>query len=71
MIAGFQLTAVSVWTQQPTPTGFWLAGIALLWLSARIVAFSSLAVSSVLDLLFAIALAIGIGIPIVGSRNRN
>ena len=71
VIAGFLLTAVRVWTQQPTPTGFWLAGIALLWLSARIVAFSSLAVSSVLDLLFAIAVAIGIGIPIVGSRNRN
>jgi uncharacterized protein involved in response to NO len=71
VIAGFLLTAVRVWTQRPTPTGAFLAGIALLWLLARITAFESLFVSSLLDLLFAIGVAVGIGKPILESRNRN
>jgi uncharacterized protein involved in response to NO len=71
VIAGFLLTAVRVWTQRPTPTGYWLAGIAGLWLLARIVAFHNLFLSSLLDLSFAIGVALGIGIPIAGSRNRN
>lgn len=71
VIAGFLLTAVRVWTQRPTPTGGFLMLIAGLWVAARLTGFHSLQVSSILDLAFAIGVAIGIGRPILGSRNRN
>src|SRR5512134_733652 len=50
VIAGFLLTAVRAWTSRPTPSGAALAGIAGLWLLARILSFFSLAASSVADL---------------------
>ncbi|MGE5640378.1 MAG: NnrS family protein, partial [Clostridia bacterium] len=71
VIAGFLLTAVRNWTGQPTPSGNPLAAIAGLWTAARIVAPFSLAISSAIDLAFALAVAWGIGRPIVASRNRN
>jgi uncharacterized protein involved in response to NO len=71
VIAGFLLTAVRAWTSRPTPTGAALAGIASLWLLARILAFFSLAASSIVDALFAAAVAWGIGRPILASGNRN
>jgi uncharacterized protein involved in response to NO len=71
VIAGFLLTAVRAWTAQPTPSGAALAGIAALWIAARLSAPYSLQASSVLDALFAIAVAWGIGKPIFASRNRN
>lgn len=71
VIAGFLLTAVRNWTAQPTPAGAPLAGIAALWIAARVVAPFSLAASSLVDALFAIALAWGIGLPIIKSGNRN
>jgi uncharacterized protein involved in response to NO len=71
VIAGFLLTAVRAWTSRPTPSGAALAGIAALWIAARLSAPYSLQVSSILDALFAVALAWGIGQPILASRNRN
>jgi uncharacterized protein involved in response to NO len=71
VIAGFLLTAVRAWTSRPTTTGAALAGIAALWLLARIVAFFSLPASSMVDALFALAVAWGIGRPILASGNRN
>ncbi|HEU4353687.1 MAG TPA: NnrS family protein [Burkholderiales bacterium] len=71
VIAGFLLTAVRAWTSRPTPSGPALAGIASLWLLARAAALHSLVLSSLIDLLFALAVAWGIGRPIVASRNRN
>src|SRR5215510_3249617 len=71
VIAGFLLTAVRVWTGRPTPLGVALGTIAFLWLAARVVALFSLQVSSLLDLLFALGVAWGIGAPILSSRNRN
>jgi uncharacterized protein involved in response to NO len=71
VIAGFLLTAVRVWTGRPTPSGAALGMIAFLWLTARVVALFSLQLSSVLDLLFALGVAWGIGAPIFSSRNRN
>lgn len=70
VIAGFLLTAVRVWTQRPTPTGALLGGIVLLWLSARLAAPVSLPAAGILDLAFAIAVAAGIGQPLVASGNR-
>jgi uncharacterized protein involved in response to NO len=71
VIAGFLLTAVRAWTGRPTPTGLALAAIVLLWLAARLMAFQSLLVSSLIDMAFALAVAWGIGAPIVSRRNRN
>jgi uncharacterized protein involved in response to NO len=71
VIAGFLLTAVRAWTGRPTPMGLALGSIAFLWLAARVVAFQSLLLSSVIDLLFALGVAWGIGRPIVESGNRN
>ncbi len=71
VIAGFLLTAVRNWTALPTPSGNALAAIAGLWAAARIVAPFSLLASSAIDLAFALAVAWGIGRPILASRNRN
>jgi uncharacterized protein involved in response to NO len=71
VIAGFLLTAVRAWTGRPTPSGTALAAIAGLWIAARIVAFKSLFLSTLIDAAFALAVAVGIGRPIVASSNRN
>lgn len=71
VIAGFLLTAVRVWTARETPKGALLAAIAALWLAARLAAPWSLGAAAILDALFAVAVALGIGAPIVASRNRN
>ena len=71
VIAGFLLTAVRAWTSRSTPSGAALAGIAALWIAARLWAPFSLQVSSLVDALFAAAVAWGIGRPILASRNRN
>ena len=70
VIAGFLLTAVRVWSGLPTPTGGALAALAALWLAARITALVSLEWSVWLDAAFAVAVAAGIGVPLVKSRNR-
>jgi len=71
VIAGFLLTAVRAWTSRSTPSGAALAVIAALWIAARLLAPFSLQVSSLVDALFAAAVAWGIGRPIFASRNRN
>jgi uncharacterized protein involved in response to NO len=70
VIAGFLLTAVRAWTGRPTPTGAALAGLALLWLAARALAFVSLPLAAWAGALFAIALAVALGRPLVAAGNR-
>ena len=71
VIAGFLLTAVRNWTGLGTPAGAPLAVIASLWLTARVLALYSLPAAALADAAFAIAVAWGIGRPLVLSRNRN
>lgn len=75
VIAGFILTAASNWTGRPTLVGAPLAGLALLWLAARIcVALPAVpdAIKAVLCAGFFVYLAIGVGRPIVAlRRSRN
>ena len=71
VIAGFLLTAVRNWTGMATPSGAALAAIAGIWVLARLVAPFSLSISSFVDLIFSLAVAWGIGRPILASRNRN
>lgn len=70
VVAGFLLTAVRAWSGQPTPTGAALGGIAALWLCARLLAPFSLWLAALVDMLFAVALAWGIGKPLVAADNR-
>jgi len=70
VIAGFLLTAVRVWSGKPTPTGGVLAGMAALWVLARVLGFFSLPASTFVDLLFAVAVAWGIGMPLLAAGNR-
>ena len=70
VIAGFLLTAVRVWTGRPTPTGPALAGIAALWVLARVLGLVSLPLAGIADLAFALAVAWGIGAPLIASGNR-
>ncbi len=71
VVAGFLFTAVRNWTQQPTPTGGWLAAIALLWIAGRVLdALPHGLLAACVDAAFPAAVAVGIGIPLVRSRNR-
>lgn len=70
VITGFLFTAVRNWTALPTPAGAALAAIAALWLAARLLALVSLPAAAVADAAFALAVAWGIGRPLVASGNR-
>jgi len=70
VITGFLFTAVRNWTALPTPSGAQLAGIAALWIAARALAPLSLRAAAFFDALFALAVAWGIGRPLVASGNR-
>ena len=70
VIAGFLLTALRNWTGLPTPAGGRLAAIVALWLARRIfLATPWPLLSLAADLAFALAVAIGIGVPLVRSKN--
>lgn len=70
VIAGFLLTAVRAWTGRATPTGALLGAIAALWVLARVLAFVSLPLAAWAGALFALAVAWGIGRPLVAAGNR-
>lgn len=71
VVVGFLFTAVRNWTQQPTPSGRALAGIAALWVAARLcVAADAPLAAAAADSAFALAAALGIAIPLLASRNR-
>jgi uncharacterized protein involved in response to NO len=71
VIVGFLFTAVRNWTGQPTPSGAALAAIVALWVAARLLVPTPWhGLAAAFDTAFAIAAAIGIGRPIVASRNR-
>jgi uncharacterized protein involved in response to NO len=71
VIAGFLLTAVRNWTNRPTPTGVPLAMLAALWVIARVLVLGPWPLAAALaNAAFPLAVAIGIGVPIVRSRNR-
>ena len=76
VIAGFLLTAVRNWTGLPTPRGFPLAGLAVLWLAGRVViALPSGLLPGVLiagiDLAFLPLIAVAVGQPIWARRQQH
>ena len=70
VIAGFLFTAVRNWTGLPTPTGAALAGIAVLWVLARVLIISGPStLAAIVDMLFLPAVALAIAFPIFRSEN--
>jgi uncharacterized protein involved in response to NO len=70
VIAGFLFTAVRNWTNQPTPAGPVLAFIVALWLAARVLVLTPWPLlAAIPDTAFAMAVAAGIAVPLVRSRN--
>jgi uncharacterized protein involved in response to NO len=71
VITGFLFTAVRNWTGQGTPTGVLLVGYAALWICARVLVLTRYGIASALvNALFPLAVAAGIGVPLVRSGNR-
>ena len=70
VIAGFLLTAVRAWTNQPTPSGVPLMALAALWVCGRILMLTPFAMTAaVVNAAFPVAVAVAIGIPLWRSRN--
>jgi uncharacterized protein involved in response to NO len=70
VIAGFLLTAVRAWTNQPTPTGLPLMGLAVLWVCGRVLVLTPYAMMAALvNAAFPVAVAVAIGIPLLRSKN--
>ena len=71
VIAGFLFTAVRNWTGMPTPTGWTLGVVALVWLVARVLLVSGPDEPGVmLDVLFLPFVTISVAIPIFRSANQ-
>lgn len=71
VIAGFLFTAVRNWTAQATPTGMTLAAIAALWIAGRVLVLTPLPfTAAIVNTAFPIAVALGIGVPLVRAGNR-
>jgi uncharacterized protein involved in response to NO len=70
VIAGFLLTAVRAWTNEPTPTGVPLMVLAAIWVCGRILVLTPFAMTSaVVNAAFPAAVAVAIAIPLWRSRN--
>lgn len=71
VITGFLFTAARNWSGQPTPTGVHLMVLAGIWLAARLAAFTPwLWTSMVLNVLFALGVAQGLGRALLRGENR-
>ena len=70
VMAGFLLTAVRAWTNQPTLSGAPLMALAALWLLGRALVLTPLgSAAAVVNAAFPVALAVAIAIPLLRSRN--
>jgi uncharacterized protein involved in response to NO len=71
VVTGFLFTAVRNWTGEPTPAGPALAAYAALWIAGRVLVLTPYALAAALvNAAFPVAVAMGIGIPLVRSRNQ-
>jgi uncharacterized protein involved in response to NO len=71
VIVGFLFTAGRNWSNLPTPTGWALACLALLWLAGRVLVLTPWAVTAALvNVAFPLAAAISLAIPFVRAGNR-
>jgi len=71
VIVGFLFTAGRNWTNQPTPTGWPLMLLALLWLAARVLVLTPWAwAAAAANVAFPLAAALGLAVPFWRARNR-
>jgi uncharacterized protein involved in response to NO len=71
IVAGFLLTAVGNWTGRPMPSGVPLMALAALWVAGRVLVLTPYATAAAIaNVAFPLALAMGIGGPLVRSGNR-
>ncbi|HEY0953589.1 MAG TPA: NnrS family protein [Roseateles sp.] len=71
VIVGFLFTAGSNWTGLPTPTGWKLAALALLWVAARVLVLTPWAVAAaVANVAFPLAAAAALAVPFIKARNQ-
>jgi uncharacterized protein involved in response to NO len=70
VMAGFLLTAVRAWANQPTASGGALMALAALWVTGRILVLTPYALAAaIVNAAFPVAIAVAIGIPLVRARN--
>lgn len=71
VVAGFLFTAVRNWSQRDTPTGALLAAIVALWLAGRVLVLTPFGwAAAIVNALFPLAVAAGIGVPLFAGGNR-
>jgi uncharacterized protein involved in response to NO len=71
VVAGFLLTAVRNWTARPTPSGGALAALVALWIAGRVLVATPYAIAAAaVCAAFPLAVAIGIGIPLLRAGNK-
>ena len=70
VIAGFLLTAVHIWTNQPTPSGLPLMALVALWVCGRVLVLTPFVMTTaVVNAAFPVVVAVAIGIPLLRSGN--
>jgi len=70
VIAGFLLTAVRAWTNQPTASGGALMALAALWVAGRVLVLTPYALAAaIVNAAFPVAIAVAIGIQLARARN--
>lgn len=70
VIAGFLLTAVRAWTNQPTASGLPLMVLAGLWVCGRVLVLTPWSTAATMvNAAFPVAVAVAIAIPLLRSRN--
>jgi len=71
VIVGFLLTAARVWTGLPTPTGSYLAGLAAVWVAARVFNYFGPSPAAMLaDAAFLILPMVALGLVLVKARSH-
>jgi uncharacterized protein involved in response to NO len=71
VIVGFLFTAGSNWTGLPTPTGWKLAALALLWLAARVLVLTPWGLAAaVANIAFPLAAAAALAVPFIKAKNK-
>lgn len=71
VVVGFLFTAGRNWSGQPTPTGWPLALLALLWVAGRVLVLTPYGwAAAVVNAAFPLAAAVGLGSALVKARNR-
>lgn len=71
VIVGFLFTAGRNWTNQPTPTGLPLAGLAALWVAGRVLVLTPFGwAAAIVNAAFPLAAAIALAIPFIAAGNK-